>query len=133
MAVRIRMKKMGRKHRPFFRICVMDAHKPRDGKAIEEVGFYDPMVKDKSERVKLKMERIDYWISVGAQPSDKVATLIKKVKTNTFGTAAAPPPLTAPKAPEPEPEPAPEEATADADAPAEEAAEAEPAKEEGSE
>ena len=101
MAVRIRMKRMGRKHRPFFRICVMDSQKPRDGKAIEEVGFYDPILQDKSERVKLKMNRIDYWISVGAQPSDKVATLIKKVKTNTFGTAAAPPPLTPPKEPEP--------------------------------
>ena len=103
MAVRIRMKRMGRKHRPFFRICVMDSQKPRDGKAIEEVGYYDPIVREKSERVKLKLDRIDYWISVGAKPSDKVATLIKKVRTNTFGTAAAPPPLTPPKQPEPEP------------------------------
>jgi small subunit ribosomal protein S16 len=101
VVVRIRMKRMGRKHRPFFRICVMDSQKPRDGKAIEEVGFYDPIVPEKSERVKLKLDRIDYWLSVGAQPSDKVATLIKKVKTNTFGTAAAPPPLTPPKEPEP--------------------------------
>lgn len=119
---------MGRRHRPFFRICVMDARKPRDGAAIEEVGHYDPMVHDKSARVELKMDRIDYWLSVGAQPSDKVATLIKKVKTNKFGTAAAPPPLTAPKQPEPE-APA-EEAPAETDAaeatteetPAEEAA-----------
>ena len=77
MAVRIRMKKLGRKHRPFFRICVMDSRKPRDGKAIEEVGTYDPMIREKSDRVTLKMERIDYWMSVGATPSDKVATLIK--------------------------------------------------------
>ena len=116
MAVRIRMKRMGRKHRPFYRICVMDARKPRDGKAIEEVGYYDPMVRDKSERVKLKMERVDYWISVGAQPSDKVATLIKKVKNNNFGTVKAPPPMTAPKQPEPE---APAEETAKAADPAE--------------
>ena len=108
MAVRIRMKKMGRKHRPFFRICVVDSRKPRDGKTIEELGYYDPMVRDKSERVKLNMDRIEYWLSVGAQPSDKVAVLIKKVKTNTFGTAAPPPPMTPPKAP-PEPEPAAEE------------------------
>ena len=110
MAVRIRMKRMGRKHRPFFRICVMDSQKPRDGKAIEEVGYYDPILRDKSERVKLKMDRIDYWISVGAKPSDKVATLIKKVRTNTFGTAAEPPPMTPPKQPDPEPEPVAEEA-----------------------
>jgi small subunit ribosomal protein S16 len=121
------MKRMGRKHRPFFRICVMDSRKPRDGKAIEEVGHYDPMVHDKAARVELNMERVDYWLSVGAQPSDKVATLIKKVKTNKFGTAQAPPPLTEPKQPEPEAPPEPEkteDAAAEApaeDAPAEEA------------
>ena len=97
MAVRIRMKKMGRKHRAFFRICVMDSRVQRDGKAIEEVGFYDPMVQDKAARVKLNMERVDYWMSVGAQPSEKVNALIRKVKTNKFGKALAPPPLIAPK------------------------------------
>ena len=102
MAVRIRMKKQGRKHRPFYRICVMDSRKPRDGRAIEEIGTYDPMVRDKAARVTINMERADYWISVGAQPSDKVATLIKKVKTNKFGTAQEPPPMTPPKQPEPE-------------------------------
>lgn len=119
MAVRIRMKRLGRRHRPFYRICVMDARRPRDGEAIEEVGHYDPMVRNKSQRVSLNMERIDYWLSVGAQPSDKVATLIKKVKLNRWGEAAAPPPMQAPKPPpEPEPEapaeePAAEEATAE--------------------
>jgi small subunit ribosomal protein S16 len=112
------MKKMGRKHRPFYRICVIDSKKARDGRAIEEVGHYDPMVKDKSQRVHLKLDRIDYWISVGAQPSDNVATLIKKVKTNNFGSAAAPPPMLAPK---PLPEPA-AEAPAESEAPAEAAA-----------
>lgn len=102
MPVRIRMKRLGRKHRPFYRICVMDIRKPRNGKAIEEVGFYDPMVADKSKRVSIKLDRVEHWISQGAQPSDKVAVLIKKVKSNTFGKAAAPPPMTAPKAP-PEP------------------------------
>lgn len=125
MSVRIRMKRMGRRHRPFYRICIMDRQKPRDGRSIEEVGYYDPMVKDKSQRVSLKMDRVDYWLSVGAQPSDKVATLIKKVKTNTFGTGSAPAPMTPPKAPpEPEPEaPAEGEASAEAEAPAEAAAE----------
>ena len=118
MAVRIRMKRMGRTHRPFYRVCIMDSQSPRDGKAIEEVGTYDPMVHDKSQRVQLNMERVDYWISVGAQPSEKVATLIKKVKGNKFGTAAAPPPMIAPKEPvAPEPEAPAEEA---AEAPAEE-------------
>jgi len=78
VAVRIRMKKLGRKHRPFFRICVMDSRSPRDGKAIEEIGFYDPMVRVKKDRVKLDLERVDYWIGVGAQPSVNVAALIRK-------------------------------------------------------
>ncbi|QDT63947.1 30S ribosomal protein S16 [Calycomorphotria hydatis] len=99
MAVRIRMKRLGRTHRPFYRICVMDARKARDGKAIEEIGHYDPMVREKSARVKLDMERVDYWMGVGAQPTEKVATLIKKVKQNKFGAVKALPPLTAPKEP----------------------------------
>ena len=75
----------------------MDARAPRNGAAIEEVGHYDPMVADKAARVKLDMERIDYWMGVGAQPSEKVAVLIKKVKTNKFGKAKAAAPLTPPK------------------------------------
>ncbi|HAW30775.1 30S ribosomal protein S16 [Gimesia maris] len=114
MAVRIRMKRMGRKHRPFYRICVMDSRKQRDGEAIEEIGTYDTSVADKSKRVEINMERVDYWMSVGAKPSENVATLIKKVKKNKFGTAAAPAPLTAPKEPAPEPEPEAEEASAEA-------------------
>ena len=78
MAVRIRMKKMGRKHQPFYRICAMDVRVPRDGKVIEELGYYDPMVKETDARAILNGERIDYWLSVGAQPSDKVKVLIKK-------------------------------------------------------
>ena len=97
MAVRIRMKRLGRKHRPFFRICVMPKFKHREAPPIEEVGTYDPMVADKAARVKINMERIDYWISVGAQPSEAVAALIKKVKTNRFGTAKAAPAAIAPK------------------------------------
>ncbi len=122
MAVRIRMKRLGRKHRPFYRVCVMDARKPRNGQAIEEVGHYDPMVPDKSQRVKLELERIDYWLSVGAQPSEKVAALIKKVKLNKFGAASAPPPLTPPKEP-----PAPKPEVAAEETPAEAAAEEAPA------
>ena len=78
MAVRIRMKKMGRRHRPFFRICAVDSRSPRDGRVIEELGYYDPMVKETDARASLKSERIDYWLSVGAQPSDNVKVLIKK-------------------------------------------------------
>ena len=78
MAVRIRMKRMGRAHRPFFRICAVDSRSPRDGKVIEELGYYDPMVRETDARAVLKHERVDYWLGVGAQPSDKVKVLIKK-------------------------------------------------------
>lgn len=131
MSVRIRMKRMGRKHRPFYRVCVMDRRRARDSKAIEEVGFYDTSVADKAARVNLDMERIDYWLSVGAQPSEKVNALIKKVRSGKFGVAAEPPAMQAPKQPEPEPTPEPEasaeaapEATEEpTEAPAEESAE----------
>lgn len=82
MAVRIRMKKLGRKHRPFFRICATDARSPRDGRVIEELGTYDPMIPETDARVTLNAERIQYWLGVGAQPSEKVAVLIKKYGPN---------------------------------------------------
>jgi len=111
------MKMTGRKHRPFFRICVIDRQKARDGLSIEELGTYDPMVKVKAERVKVNLDRIAYWLSVGATPSDRVATLLKKIKNNDFGSAMPAPAKVAPKElPVPE-------ASAEA-APAEEGAEA---------
>lgn len=97
VAVRIRMKRMGRTHRPFYRICIMDQRAARDAEAIEEVGTYDPMVKDKSKRVTMKLDRIEYWISVGASPSERVATLIDKVKNNRWGSIKADAPAPAPK------------------------------------
>jgi small subunit ribosomal protein S16 len=91
------MKMTGRKHQPFFRICVIDRQKSRDGLPIEELGTYDPMVKTKSERVKVNMDRIQYWMSVGATPSDRVATLLKKIKNNDFGQALPAPERAKPK------------------------------------
>lgn len=88
MAVRIRLKKMGRAHRPFFRVVVMDQRSPRDGRVIEELGTYDPMCPETDARVSLKGERIDYWLSVGAQASDKVGVLIKKFGTEGTHLAA---------------------------------------------
>jgi small subunit ribosomal protein S16 len=78
VAVRIRMKMMGRKHRQFFRIIAIDSRQPRDGRVIEELGTYDPQVKDTDARVTLKPDRIKYWRSVGALPSERVETLLKK-------------------------------------------------------
>lgn len=151
MAVRIRMKRMGRTHRPFYRICAMDARSPRDGKAIEYLGTYDPFVSEKDARVVLKRERVDYWLGVGAQASPKVAVLIRKYGTDgthvdaqnaaleklQATTKFVPPKVEiaekAPEAPAAEEAPAEGEAAeASAEAPAEAAAE-EPAKEEGGE
>jgi small subunit ribosomal protein S16 len=76
--VRIRLTRLGAKKRPFYRVVVADGRSPRDGKYIELVGTYDPL-KDPFE-VHLDLGRVDYWIGVGAQPSDTVTRLITKAR-----------------------------------------------------
>jgi small subunit ribosomal protein S16 len=83
MAVRIRMKRVGTTNAPYFRIVVADSRSPRDGKFIEEIGTYQP--RKKGENYKMDLERAKYWISKGAQPSETVASFLKKL-----GKAAAP-------------------------------------------
>ncbi len=78
MAVRIRLKRMGRTHRPFYRIGVFDAHTKRDGKTIEEIGFYDPIAKDEAKQVRVDRDRAMYWLSQGALPSETVASIFKR-------------------------------------------------------
>src|SRR3954447_20599289 len=73
VAVRIRMKRMGRKHRPYYRIVAIDSRQPRDGRTLEDLGTYDPMVANKENRLTLVPDRIKYWMSVGALPTEKVA------------------------------------------------------------
>src|SRR4051812_36820942 len=72
------MKRMGRKHRSFFRICATNSRSPRDGRVIEEIGTYDPSIPDTHARTTFNMERVRYWLGVGALPSEKVQILIKK-------------------------------------------------------
>jgi len=73
MSVVIRLSRAGAKKRPFYRLVVADSRFPRDGRFIERVGTYDPKKpKDSPERVKLELERIKYWMSKGAQPSDRI-------------------------------------------------------------
>ena len=76
MAVKIRMKRVGARNAPFFRIVVADSRSPRDGKFIEELGSYQPL--KKGDNFTLNLDRAKYWISKGAQPSDTVASFIKK-------------------------------------------------------
>lgn len=76
MAVAIRLKRMGAKREAFYRIVVMDTKSPRDGKSIEQIGYYNPM-KEKID-VKIDKEKAEHWLSVGAQPSQTVRSLLKK-------------------------------------------------------
>jgi len=76
--VRIRLKRIGTTNQPAFRVVVTDNRSPRDGKFIEEIGTYLPL--KKGDNVTLKMERVDYWLKMGAQASDTVASFINKAK-----------------------------------------------------
>jgi small subunit ribosomal protein S16 len=86
MAVSIRLRREGAKNRPYYKIVVADSRSPRDGKFIEIIGTYDP--KTPGNNSSLKVERAEYWISKGAQPSDTVRSLIKRNKK--IATAAEP-------------------------------------------
>ena len=78
MAVRIRLNRFGRRHRPSYRLAAMDSRQARDSTVIEELGIYDPINKVEDRQVVLERERIQYWLSVGAQPSDTVRRLLEK-------------------------------------------------------
>jgi len=76
--VKIRLRRMGAKKAPFYRVVVADSRNPRDGKAIEEIGIYDPMTEPAT--IQIDMERAKYWIANGAQPTDTVKGLLKKAE-----------------------------------------------------
>jgi len=78
LAVRIRLKRMGRRHRPFYRMVVCNAGAPHDGKLLENLGHYDPLSKDEDKQVVLNKQRAQYWLSQGAQPTETVASLLRK-------------------------------------------------------
>ncbi|MDP9003162.1 MAG: 30S ribosomal protein S16 [Verrucomicrobiota bacterium] len=86
MAVSIRLRREGAKNRPYYKVVVADRRSPRDGKFIEIIGTYDPKKTDHNST--LKLDRIDHWISKGAQPSDTVRSLIKKNKKQAPATPA---------------------------------------------
>lgn len=77
--VKIRLRRMGAKKAPYYRIIVADSRCPRDGRFIEELGTYDPMAEGE-QRIKVDMERAKYWIANGAQPTDTVRGLLKKIE-----------------------------------------------------
>ena len=149
MALKIRLARGGAKKRPFYQIVIADARSPRDGRFVEKVGTYNPMLPHDNEgRIHLNTDRIKYWLGVGAQPTDRVALFLGKAKLIEMPAVRETPLKSAPKAkaqerlkaeeearlareeaakaPPPAPEPEPEVAAApEAEAPAEAAAEAE--------
>jgi small subunit ribosomal protein S16 len=74
----IRLSRGGSKHRPFYNVVVADSRNRRDGRFIERVGFYNPVANEKQERVRLNNDRLNHWVSQGAQLSDAVAKLVKE-------------------------------------------------------
>jgi small subunit ribosomal protein S16 len=78
LSVRIRLKRFGTKRRPYYRIVVMDSRRPRDGRTIEEVGFYHP-IEIEEKQIQVKEERVRDWLNKGAQPSDTVRKLLNNI------------------------------------------------------
>jgi small subunit ribosomal protein S16 len=76
--VRIRMKRMGRRRRPFYRINAVEKQTQRDGKILEQLGWYDPLEKDAAKALKLNDDRVKHWLSEGAQPSDTMMDILSK-------------------------------------------------------
>jgi len=78
--VKIRLSRGGAKKKPFYHIVVSDSRKARDGRNIERVGFFNPVARGQEERLRLNLERVDYWTGVGAQVSDRVKTLVSEAR-----------------------------------------------------
>ena len=78
MSVKLRLKRMGRSNHAFFRLNAIDSRSPRDGRVIEELGYYDPTNKDQAKQFVAKLDRCKYWLDTGAVPSETVSSLLKK-------------------------------------------------------
>ena len=110
--VKIRLRRFGKRNTPVYRVVVADKRSPRDGRIIEEIGTYDPLLK--KNNFTLKLDRVDYWLGVGAQPSDTVASFIRKARKGPVEAADEEPVAEAVEAPaETEAAPEPAEAAAE--------------------
>jgi small subunit ribosomal protein S16 len=78
--VTIRLARGGSKKRPFFHLTVTDSRNPRNGRFIERIGFFNPIARGQEERLRVDLERVDYWVGQGAQVSDRVANLVKETR-----------------------------------------------------
>lgn len=89
MAMKIRLARGGSKKRPFYSIVASDSRMPRDGRFLEKLGVYNPLLaKDSEERVKMNMERVNYWLAQGAQPTDRVARFLEAAGARPKATRA---------------------------------------------
>ncbi|MBT3394261.1 MAG: 30S ribosomal protein S16 [Waddliaceae bacterium] len=79
MALKIRMRRQGRRNRPFYRIVVANSESPRDGRHVEVIGWYNPIEKEDDKILSIDVERVKHWLEAGAQPTEKVEHLIAKV------------------------------------------------------
>src|SRR5476649_1461907 len=93
MALKIRLTRIGTTHQPHYRVVVAEARSRRDGDPVEVLGTYDP--RTKAKQVNLKLDRVDYWLSKGAQPSDTLHSLIKRFRRAAAATAVEAPAATA--------------------------------------
>jgi small subunit ribosomal protein S16 len=111
MAVKLRLSRMGRSHKAFFRLNAIDSRSPRDGSVIEELGFHDPLVKDPSKEFVANLDRCKYWLDHGAIPSERVSSLLKKAgiehKQLRLPKPGKPKPVAAPQGEKKEAAPAP--------------------------
>ena len=89
MALKIRLQRHGASHRPFYRMVVTEALARRDGRFVEVLGTYEPQAKRSEDELKLKLDRVDYWKSVGAKPTDTAASLIRKARREAPAEEAA--------------------------------------------
>ena len=87
--VTIRLARHGSKKSPFYHITVADRSAGRDGRFVERLGFYNPVAKGNEEELRVNLDRVQYWVSVGAQPSDKVKRLVSRARKHAAGSAAA--------------------------------------------
>lgn len=101
MAVRLRFKRLGKRNRPFYRLAAFDKEQKRDGKPLETLGYYNPFETAKTKKFDLDLGRVKYWLSVGAQPSDKVGVILKKHGIDKGGKTAPATPPAAPETPAP--------------------------------
>ena len=90
MSVRLRLRRMGKTHRPFYRICAIERGRARDAKYIESIGYYDPFIEDDAKKFHLDKERAEYWLSVGATASQTVMNFLRKAEVSGLVSAGKP-------------------------------------------